>query len=457
MREASILTMEYLSASILLLGINYLFFHNILKSALASFFILALFFFFGSLHDSLKSNFHDGLITRYSFLLPIIFVAILFLYIILKKKKIIPARIIIYLNLLLLLLILIDIFFFWNIILTSSKQPSFWHGQQHIISCDTCNRPDVYLIIADEYTRSDVLKEKFQFDNSGFENALRERNFNILENSSSNYNHTHLSLASMLQMNYLSLTDTVLTEDLILKTIKSFRLTAITQFFDSLGYRFHNLSIFNIDGQFSPVDDPFIPSNISLITSQTMYARMDKDIKFNLVSWHIIRARPAEESQVWKNNMIILHKATDLASTQSLHPKFAYIHLIMPHFPYYTDRNGKPYPSPDHQSLSDKTRYVEYLQFSNKKILELIDRIREQSSRPPLILLAGDHGFRHYAEPTERKYYFLNFCALSMPGGNYSRFYPGMSNINLFRTILNTQFGQQLPMLKDSMIFLQEK
>ena len=455
--KAAVLTLEYLGVAVLLLAVNYLFFRNILKSGLVSFFILLLYLFFGSLHDFLKNSFHESLITRYSFLLPVFLVAFIFLYIILKRKKIIPARLIIYLNLLLLLLILIDIFLLWDKIRTSSEQPSYWQGRQHIIPCDTCQHPNVYLIIADEYARSDVLKEKFQFDNSAFEKELRNRNFNILENSSSNYNFTFLSLESMLNLNYLNFRDTILTQDLILKTLKSFRHTAVNEFFDSLGYTFHNLSIFDVNGQFSPVNDPFIPSNIYLITSQTMSERMDKEIKFNLVKWKIIKADSSEDYSAWKNNEIIMQKAMNDESGNSKQPKFVYIHLMMPHYPYYTDKNGKPYSHPGRQSPYDKPLYSEYLQFSNHKILELIDRIREQSSRYPLILLAGDHGFRYWTEPIERKYYFLNFCAVSIPGGNYSGFHPGMSNVNLFRTILNTQFGQQLPMLKDSVIFLKEK
>ena len=44
-----------------------------------------------------------------------------------------------------------------------------------------------------------------------------------------------------------------------------------------------------------------------------------------------------------------------------------------------------------------------------------------------------------------------------MPDGNNSGFYDGMSNVNQFRVLLNSQFKQKLPLLKDSTNFLIEK
>jgi hypothetical protein len=42
------------------------------------------------------------------------------------------------------------------------------------------------------------------------------------------------------------------------------------------------------------------------------------------------------------------------------------------------------------------------------------------------------------------------------PKGNYSWFYPGMSNINQFPVLLNSEFEQNLPLQKDSFIYLKD-
>jgi len=104
----------------------------------------------------------------------------------------------------------------------------------------------------------------------------------------------------------------------------------------------------------------------------------------------------------------------------------------------------------------NKQGYIEYLQYSNKKLLSLVDFIRTNSSRPPVIIVMADHGFRQLPVDVDRKYHFMNLNAVYFPGGNYSGFYDGMSNVNQFRVILNTLFRQDLPLLKDSTSFLTE-
>jgi hypothetical protein len=72
------------------------------------------------------------------------------------------------------------------------------------------NFPDIYYIILDGYGREDILKELYHYDNSSFSQALNNRGFNITAQSQSNYIQTILSLASSLNMEYLSGTPSTL-------------------------------------------------------------------------------------------------------------------------------------------------------------------------------------------------------------------------------------------------------
>ncbi len=65
------------------------------------------------------------------------------------------------------------------------------------------NKPDVYYIILDAYGRSDVLKDKVGYDNAGFIYFLKNKGFYVANCSLSNHNHTQLSVATSLNMNYL--------------------------------------------------------------------------------------------------------------------------------------------------------------------------------------------------------------------------------------------------------------
>lgn len=63
--------------------------------------------------------------------------------------------------------------------------------------------PDVYYIVPDGYARSDSLSSQFQYDNSKFIAALRQRGFYVSDCSLSNYAATSISLTSSLNMAYL--------------------------------------------------------------------------------------------------------------------------------------------------------------------------------------------------------------------------------------------------------------
>lgn len=63
-------------------------------------------------------------------------------------------------------------------------------------------RPDIYYILLDGYTREDMLKANFGFDNSPFINALEKRGFYVADKANSNYAHTHFSVPSTFNLQH---------------------------------------------------------------------------------------------------------------------------------------------------------------------------------------------------------------------------------------------------------------
>ena len=63
--------------------------------------------------------------------------------------------------------------------------------------------PTCYLVILDAYGRSDVLKGRIGFDNSGFLERLERKGFVVARSSRANYCQTALSLAATLNLRYL--------------------------------------------------------------------------------------------------------------------------------------------------------------------------------------------------------------------------------------------------------------
>ena len=72
-------------------------------------------------------------------------------------------------------------------------------------------------------------------------------------------------------------------------------------------------------------------------------------------------------------------------------------------------------------------------------------------------MFMSDHGFREFiADSVDHSYHYMNINAIYLPNKQYQAFYKGMSNVNQFRILLNTEFNQRLPILKDSTSFLKE-
>ncbi len=426
------------------------------KAALVSFFILSFNFFFGSLHDTAKKLFGpQSLPVRYGFIIPFFLIILVCLVIWLRKTKRELKRAVLFLNLLFLALIAFDLVVFLpGAFKKNSYNPP--NLSRQFIHCDTCSKPDVYVIIADEYAGQQELREVLSFDNSVFENDLEQRGFHVVSNTKSNYNATVYSMASLFNMEYIerSAKDKVTQRDMLLcrSIINN---NNVGSFFKKQGYSIRNHSFFAFQGQKMAVNNYYFHPKSRILTFETFVNRFMKDAGFNFFSK---KKKEAVEKNDWLNDEIMDSLTKKTATQKSNQPKFVYTHFTRPHHPYFVDRNGRPFSPAD--SLKGFARiqkeYSEHLLYTNKRLLDLIDHIQSNSATPPVILLAGDHGFRQFTKEADHKYYFMNLCAVYLPGSNYSGFYDGLSLVNTFRVILNSQFGQQFSLLKDSSIFLYE-
>jgi hypothetical protein len=92
------------------------------------------------------------------------------------------------------------------------------------------------------------------------------------------------------------------------------------------------------------------------------------------------------------------------------------------------------------------TGYPDQVEYANKRMLEILPQMIENSSTPPIIILQGDHGLIDYGSPKDRMS-ILN--AYYLPQGGDAELYPSITPINSFRVILNAYFGGNLPLLPD--------
>lgn len=455
--DALFLFFLYACSALVIAAIAWFYYRDITKASLLALMVMAWQFFFGAVQDGLKAG-SPAFLSQYRFLLLLGFIIFLALTIWLKKRVNSLRVLSTYLNVLLSLFILIDGIKLISKVTKPQKNSFLSTGTAAFTQCDTCRKPDIYLIVLDQYAGSTALKEVFNFNNIAFESELDRRQFHMIPESRSNYNLTPFSIASLLNMDYLDPTTVVKKRLDISYSYRIIRESFVVEFLKANGYRFYNHSVFDFPGQPAHEYGAFLPYGIKMISAPTFTNRLNRDIRSSILEGKFpfpkAREKIAYEYLHFNDNIFSL--TGGLAGRKDTTPGFIYAHLMMPHYPYYFDSKGRPLPLDKlsgfrHTNAND---YVEYLQYSNQKILELVDHILATSTTPPVIMLLADHGFRHPGKKTALSYDFLSLNTVYLPSRDYSRFYKGMSHVNQFRVFFNSCFQQKFPLLKDSTIDL---
>jgi len=331
------------------------------------------------------------------------------------------------------------------------------------VSRQATARPNIYYIVLDAYTRADILREVFSFDNSGFLSGLETRGFVIADRSYANYNLTHQSLASSLNFTLL---------DLVAKDIGGassdreplygmIRENRAMAFLKSRGYRLVTVS--------SSIE----PTDIRSVDRYFGFAQSDSEFRTVLLnttplSLFVKPGRDGSSYDSHRKRILNAFRALEEAPREK-GPFFLFVHIMSPHPPFVFGPDGEPV-EPDYLfSMVDAdrlhgggeaavrdyiVRYREQLAFLNKKILEAVDAILSRSPEPPIIILQGDHGSRAYTDldRPEASYFKENLAILNayhLPGDGRALVYPGLSPVNTFRLVFKHYFGAELDLLED--------
>jgi phosphoglycerol transferase MdoB-like AlkP superfamily enzyme len=161
-----------------------------------------------------------------------------------------------------------------------------------------------------------------------------------------------------------------------------------------------------------------------------------------------------------------MNKAPDIKEVNS--PKFVYTHILAPHPPFTFDENGMLQSSDYNFITSDGSHYydkggtvdkylegyVNNIKALNNLLKTLINRIKENSEQPSIIILQGDHGPGsgldwESLENTNIRERFSILNAYYFYDQNYSSLYPQITPVNSFRVIYNQYFGTDYDLLAD--------
>lgn len=450
-----LLMMVLAAGSLLMFWICKRIFRNKHKAALFVSFFLIVFLFFGAFQDFLGQFRVTSTLALLKVFFPVSLVVILLAFIFLKRTKRKLLRLRTFLNVLLVIYILIDVI---TLLLPAQKSNSSLaaHG---LSICDSCAKPSIYFILLDEYSGSDALKTLFNYDNTRFEEFLQQQQFKVNHHTSSNYVFTVFSVASTLNMQYLQ--DLGKQSDQnhfgYRKATMHIGDNIVTQFLQQQGYRINNFSYFPLPGAPAIFKSDYLPGKISLITHKTMYSRVVKELVLVLASRYSIHYFQEKYDAFYiNNNEAIMQQALEEAQQRNATPSFNYLHLMLPHYPFAYDSLGQritPFWKRKSFTLQDlEGAYLQYTVYTNKRLQKFIAELQQRTAGKAIIVLLSDHGYRTYRPNMDRTLPYKTINAVYLPQQNYGAWYDSMTNVNQFRALLNTSFGQKLPMLKDSIV-----
>jgi hypothetical protein len=388
---------------------------------------------------------------QYKYYLPFLFMVIgLLTVIIMKIKKVYLLKLFSYTATLFSILVLVEIGkVILNIVADDYKKQRLTDTVKfNTVSNSTV--PDVFLIVLDEYSGTNSLKKNYNFDNNQFCNALQQRGFFVAKNPSSNYNGTIFSTLSLLDMSYI---DTSLLGDI--KSPKAYARVArdlaqnqLFQFFRQNQYKVVNNSFLTIN---KTPSNPYLilPIEDRLIIEKTFGYALINDFMLNIKSnkvQEIVGTFYAEGDQYNQHAITKLKKmAADTAPRL-----FVYTHLMMPHSPYLRDEHGRLRNFADaHAELMRKQydrSYIAYLKYCNNVVEGIVKEIIAKKQKT-IIVLVSDHGNRYIENKRIHDDDFANFIAVYSYDRNYFGFNDTISLVNVFRTVLNSHFSQNLKML----------
>lgn len=348
-----------------------------------------------------------------------------------------------------------------------TKQQSTGSSDQQQASGD---QPDVYYILLDGYTRQDQLKEHSDYDNAPFIEGLRSRGFYVADKANSNYAHTHWSVPSTFNMKYLNyLVEQQGKESSDRRPLRDLTVEhQAAKEFKSLGYKYVNIGSQWGWTMKSPQSDIEIESTAAS-DSEILNIPLNE---FTLVYMQTTALKPFISTGL-RSTLVsrILGSFERVEKVPAIkEPTFTFAHIVSPHPPYLFDENGLiPNKTPlelDNEGFSDRAKFTAQTTYVNNRIHQLVDKIIAESDKPPVIIIASDHGSAAGLTPSDfddidpaklnesgvkERMGILN--AYYFPDKNYTKLYPSISPVNSFRLVLSQYFGKDYPLLPDTSYF----
>jgi hypothetical protein len=431
-----------------------------IKAANATFVFLIFFNVYGLVYRYLL--YLDSIRIKHYTLLPLMLMiavyAILFLH---KPKNAISAEI--WKS----LIVLVSILIFFNLFKiipgeiqkaqSDITEASLSHPEE-LLPAETS--PDIYYIILDEFAGFQAMREYWHYEGvDDFVRFLKDRGFFIAEESHGSSTDTLHQVAS--RLNYqeyphgtISLRSYFkeIADNRVMRELKLRGYTTVV--FDETNMGYPSSLPIKADYVYE-YESPAIPESNrgeygfyfdefgELVVDNTMLFAFSQSYRKNnrVISQH---------------SSMISFAIENIADPEVPSPKFVYVHLLLPHFPFVFNRNGDITES---DQFTNWNHYLENYIYSIQVAEEMIDNIISESdvNNPPVIILQSDHGARNHLASREGSAVLPNYpnefkslilYALYIPGYDYSSLPQDIDPINTFPIVFNYLFDTNISLTK---------
>lgn len=328
--------------------------------------------------------------------------------------------------------------------------------------------PDIWLLVPDRYASASLLKDHYRFDNSAFIEGLRKRGFVVRDNAYANYQRTAVSMASMLNLDYLDAflphVDGIDSRDWrpIYRALEDNR---VSRFLSEAGYRIHRFGSY-----WEPTRrDPYADEHHNVFDMP--------DFAFRLLSVSVAGQLAFATGwggiDGWYSHCQRLQRQFDglIDLARRDERKYVLAHLLITHPPFVMDEEGRCQSTTAAAQRDYDQRYLDSVAVTNAAFERLIDVI-QAGKRPAIILLIADEGpwpggvevlkkatfasaeMVDWTAMTDRQLaiktgilmaqYFPDPAGAALPADQVP-----VSPVNVFRTVFRHYFALDLPPLPD--------
>jgi len=331
--------------------------------------------------------------------------------------------------------------------------------------------PDIYIVTLDAFGRADVLRDDYGVDLSGFTAFLEERGFVVPARATANYNQTSLSLAALLNADYV--------QNLMPQAERTFRnrkglgrLVSHNRVLRTLRASGYSLVTIAGGSELSVQANPDVVYDGG--TLNEFQSTLLATTPLPLVAAALRHEGAGAIDPYAQHRERLLYQLEKLPHVAALPgPKVVFAHVLAPHPPFVFAADGSPL-TPDYEfNVGERYAWNGYVEgytgqatWLIRQLRETVDGILAFSRRPPVILLLGDHGpaSRWIAnwkrtgsfetdDPATIAERMAIFLALYVPEGDGGAVYPEITPVNIFPLVFERCFDAPARLQRDHSFF----